>query len=132
MSEEALKIISDVMEKLGLNYEFMEWTGDRVYQYFTGEYQEVEKPPDSITDESKFILSGFARRQKGKTNPYLSLENAKKKIKKKFNKETGYIVTTDTGSVVAIFYSSSFPVRTVDADLKKIQINLDVMEWSVE
>ena len=131
MSEEALKIINDAMEKLELNYEFMEWTGGHIYPYFTGEYQEIEPTSENGLNESKFILSGYARHQKGRINPYLALENAKNKIKKLFDERTGYMVSTDSGSVVAIFYSDSFPVRTVDAELKKIQINLDVKEWSV-
>lgn len=42
MSEEALKIISDAMSEIGLNYQFMEWNSKPAYPYFTGEYQETE------------------------------------------------------------------------------------------
>ena len=38
MTKEILKIISDSMESLGLNYEFMEWTSEIKYPYFVGEY----------------------------------------------------------------------------------------------
>ena len=37
----------------------------------------------------------------------------------------------EDGSAVAIFYATSLVVPTGDAELKRIQINLDVKEWSV-
>ena len=43
----------------------------------------------------------------------------------------GRVVTTESGSVVAIFYANSFDVPTGDAELKKMQINLMIKEWSV-
>ena len=43
------------------------------------------------------------------------------------------MVTTDSGSVVAIFYANTFgDLPTGDAELEKIEINLTIKEWSVK
>ncbi|MBO5208070.1 MAG: hypothetical protein J6B68_01860 [Lachnospiraceae bacterium] len=124
MSIESLGIVSEFMESLGLNYEFMEWTSDPVYPYFVGEYQEIPQPNEDGEEESTFILTGFSR------DSWIQLEEAKEKIKEHFSK-VGKIVTTESNSAMAIFYANSFPIQTGDAELKKIQINLTVKEWSV-
>jgi len=129
MSEEALKIISDVMESLGLLYGFMEYKVGKDEEapeiYFVGEYQELEPVSEDGLQESTFILTGFSRSTRK------ALEEAKAKIKKKFHPIDGLIVTTPSGNVVAIFYSNGLGIPTGDAELKRIQINLDVKEWSV-
>lgn len=124
MSIESLGIVSEFMKTLGLNYEFMEWTSTPVYPYFVGEYQETPPQNEEGEEESYFILTGFSR------DSWIQLEEAKRKIKEYFSK-VGKIVTTESDSAVAIFYANSFPVPTGDAELKKIQINLIVKEWSV-
>ena len=122
-----LKIISDAMDVLGLNYTFMEFPiGENPeYPYFVGEYQEREPMNEDGMQETQFILTGFSREQ------WIALENAKESINNYFNKVSGKTVIADNGSAVAIFYSNSFVVPTGDAELKKIQINLIVKEWSV-
>ncbi len=131
MRKETLKIIAEAMVTMGIHYEFMEWTVKPSYPYFTGEYQEFEPSGEHGEQETSFILTGFARDTgKGKT-AYLSLEDAKEKIAAYFPMVGGRVVTTESGSVVAIFYANSFDVPTGDAELKKIQINLMIKEWSV-
>lgn len=125
MSNEALKIISESLESIGINYEFGTWSGKIVYPYFTGEYQEVTPMNEDGMQESTFILTGFSR------DSWLALEDAKLKIKKKYNKTDGLLVIAEDGTAVAIFYGNSQIIPTVDAELKKIQINLVVKEWSV-
>lgn len=125
MSIETLGIVSGFMKTLGLNYEFMEWTSEPIYPYFVGEYQETPPQNEEGEEESYFILTGFSK------GSWLQLEEAKRKIKEYFSK-AGKIVTTESDSAVAIFYANSFPVPTGDAELKKIQINLTVKEWSVK
>jgi hypothetical protein len=122
---ESLEIIQNAMAEMGLEYSFMKRKSEPVYPYFTGEYQEIEPLNEDGLEESLFILNGFSRGEA------MLLEEAKAKIKEKFNPRDGLIVTTESGSVVAIFYSNSLPVETEDAELERIQINLDVKEWSV-
>lgn len=125
MSKEALKIISDAMEALGINYEFMVWNGEPQYPYFVGEYQEMEPMYETGQQDSVFMLTGYTRGE------WLELEDTKEKIKNYFDKVGGKTVIADNGSAVAIFYATGLVVPTGDAELKKIQINLDVKEWSV-
>ena len=129
MTQAGLKIISDAMESLGLNYGFGEYrvdSGEEVtYPYFVGEYEEIEPLNEDGMQETTFLLTGFSR------DLWQTLEDAKAKIRKYFNKISGKVVIADDGSAVAIFYSNSFVVPTGDAELKKIQINLTIKEWSV-
>lgn len=129
MSKAGLKIISDAMESLGLSYSFMRYDvgeGEEVPDiYFVGEYQEAEPMDESGLQESTFLVTGFSR------GPWLALEEAKEKIAAYFNKVGGHTVIADNGSAVAVFYSNGLVVPTEDAELKRIQINLDVREWSV-
>ncbi len=125
MTKEILKIISDSMESLGLNYEFMEFTSSIEYPYFVGEYGETEPLTEDGLQESSFILTGYSRAS------WLSLENAKESIEAFFDPISGHTEITSSGSGVAVFYSNGFPVPTGDADLKKMQINLTIKEWKV-
>ena len=119
-----LKAISEGMAVIGLNYAFAEWKDKPKYPYFVGEYQEAASMTEDGMKEATFILTGFTRKS------WLELEEAKEKIEKHFNRISGKIVTAE-GSAVAIFYGSSLVVPTGDAELKKIQINLEVKEWKV-
>jgi hypothetical protein len=38
----------------------------------------------------------------------------------------------EDGSAVAVFYSNSLVIPSMDAELKRMQINLDIHEWSVK
>lgn len=125
MTTKGLNIISEAMEALGLNYAFMEWTGKPKYPYFVGEYQEITPTNETGMQETTFLLTGFSR------DSWLALEDAKESIRDYFNKVSGKTVIAEDGSAMAIFYANSFVLPTGDAELKKIQINLDVKEWSV-
>jgi hypothetical protein len=125
VTTDALKVISDAMDELGLNYEFMEWSSAPVYPYFVGEYQETEPLYESGLQETTFILNGFSRTK------WKTLEDAKALIEKQFDRTSGFIVTAPSGNVVAIFYDSSQSISTGEAELKRIQINLTVKEWKV-
>lgn len=126
MSKQALKIISDGMTSLGLEYGFGEYSGNPVvYPYWVGEYTETESFTEDGFQESTVLLVGFSR------GSWLDLENDKEKIENYFNQVGGKTVITDNGSAVAIFYANSLIVPTGDAELKSIHINLNVKEWKV-
>lgn len=130
MTKAGLKIISDAMEALGLNYGFGEYRlgeeEEAPETYFVGEYQEITPANESGMQESTFLITGFSR------GSWLALEDAKEAIRDYFNKVSGKTVIAEDGSAVAIFYANNFVLPTGDAELKKIQINLDVKEWSVK
>jgi hypothetical protein len=126
MSKQVLKLVSDAMTSLGIEYGFVTYSKNPViYPYFVGEYQETESMTEDGLQECTFILTGFSR------DSWLTLEEAKEKIENYFNKVSGYTVITDNGSGVAIFYADALIVPTGDAELKSIQINLSVKEWKV-
>ena len=126
MTKEILKIISDAMASLGLEYGFAEYAGDPVvYPYFVGEYTETESTTEDGLQETTFLLTGFSR------ETWLALEEAKEKIENYFNRVSGQTVISESGSGVAIFYAHSLIVPTGDAELKRIQINLSIKEWKV-
>lgn len=131
ISKKAVKIISDAMASLGLEYGIGEYSGNKdgkiVYPYFVGEYQEMEPMNEDGLHESTFMLTGFARGKKAR----LTLEDAKLQIAKYFPSLGGRTTIADDGSAVVIFYSDAFPVPKEDAELKSIQVNLSVKEWMV-
>lgn len=130
MTKAGLKIISDAMEALGLNYGFAEYVvgedEETPETYWVGEYQEIAPINEDGMQESTFLITGFSR------GLWLALEDAKEAIRDYFNKVSGKTVIAEDGTAVAIFYANSFVVPTGDAELKKIQVNLDVKEWSVK
>ena len=126
MTSKALNVISKAMESLGLNCAFMEWDDEPKYPYWIGEFQEIEPYDESGQHDSTFILTGYTR---GLWNDLISEREA---IYEYFNKVSGKTVIAEDGSAIAVFYANSFVARTGDAELKKIQINLDVKEWSVK
>lgn len=129
MTIAGLNIISNAMESLGLNYAFGDYKTEKGQYppiYYVGEYQEIPSTKETGEQESQFILTGTTR------GTWLALEETKEKIRSYFNKVSGKTVIVEDGSAVAIFYANSFVVPTGDAELKRIQINLDVKEWSVK
>lgn len=117
-----LKFISDQMDILEVPYEFMEWTSKVVYPYFVGEITETEPDTEDGKEESTMILTGTHR------GTYLELETIKENIKKHFHPIHGLRGQTDSGSI-AVYYGGAFYVPTGEADLKRIQINLNIKEW---
>ena len=126
MSKNVLKMVSTAMEALGLEYGYVTYKKKPiVYPYFVGEYSESESFTESGLHEGTFTLTGWTRGE------WLTLEDARERIENYFNKISGKIVMVEDGSAVAIFYASSLVVPTMDAELKRIQINLITKEWSV-
>ena len=127
MTRKALKIINDAMVTLGFEYGFVRYNKKPVaYPYWVGEYQESPPTSESGHSTSSFLLTGHHRGE------WADLETQKERIENYFNKVSGKTVMAEDGSAVAIFYANSLIVPTMDAELKRIQINLDVHEWSVK
>ena len=126
MTTAPLKIISDGMSEMGLEYGFVEYSKSPVvYPYWVGEYSETETFTEDGLQEATFLLTGFSR------GSWLALEQEKERIENYFNRVSGKTVIADNGSGVAVFYANSMIVPTGDAELKRIQINLNIKEWKV-
>ncbi|BBK61846.1 hypothetical protein A9CBEGH2_07860 [Amedibacterium intestinale] len=121
MTIESLKYINDILSTL-TNYEFGQWTSTPVPNpYFVGEYNEVGSDTEDGRFETTFILTGTTR------GSWLELESVKEKIEKALNKTA----ILPNGNGIAVFYVNSFIVPVDNAELKRIQINLQIQEWKV-
>lgn len=124
MTTDMLKLISDGMAAIGVNYAFAEWKDEIAYPYFVGEYQETPAMTEDGLQEADFILTGFTRGE------WADLEAAKEKIENYFCR-FGLTTIAPSGNSVVVCYSNSLVVPTGDAELKRIEIHLDVKEWKV-
>lgn len=122
MTIEGLKFINQCMEELNIPYEFMEWTQPLSVLFFVGEYTERENQNEDGLRPSTFILTGTT------TNKYMELESVKDKIEQYFGNE-GVTAILESGSGIAVSYSTAFPIPTDENEMHRIQINLDVKEW---
>ena len=120
-----LQFINEQMTDLGIPYQLNEWNapdGILKYPYTVGEFTEVATMTEDGYEESTLLLTVTTR------GSWFELEGIKAKIKKRFPAGIGLCAETDSGSI-AVFYAGSFPVPTGEADLKRMQINLDIKEW---
>lgn len=127
MTRNALKIINEAMKTLGLEYGFLRYNKTPVvYPFWVGSYQENPPVSESGHTTSSFTLTGNHR------GDWIDLETQKERIESYFNKVSGRTVMAEDGSAVAVFYSHTLIIPSMDAELKRIQINLDIHEWSVK
>lgn len=124
MTTEALKYVNDCIEELSIPYEFMEWTQGLSFPYFIGEYTDIQPMNEDGRCESTFILTGTTNQS------YLTLETIKEMVKDYFT-DTGKTAILDSGSGIAVSFSTSFPVSTGKTGLRRIQINLNIQEWRI-
>lgn len=123
MSIALLNFINEKMEELNINYEFGQWSIDPVPDpYFVGEYAESDtlEREESGLQDGTFIITGTSR-------SWLLLEQEKEKIEKNIS-QTAIL---PSGNGIAIFYAGALIIPTGDAELKRIQININTKEWSV-
>lgn len=119
-----LGIVNEELTSIGVPYEFMQWTSAVEYPYFVGEYTETPTVTEDGYKETTLILTGTTK------GSWLELEQIRAKIENHFPAVCGLRKSTENGTVV-IYYGNSFPVPTGEADLKRIQINLNIKEWKV-
>ena len=123
MIEATLGIVKDGMKILDVPYAFMRWTSEIIpNRYWIGEFTESPTNTEDGYENYTIILTGT-------TNDLWSvLMEDREKIKDYFTKISGLRMITGAGAVV-IFYDNAFPVPTGDANLKRMQINLQVKTW---
>ena len=116
---DVLTILNNEMEKLNIPYTFDTWDNDIELPQFIGEISETPTVDEDGKSEYTFILTGFAT----KTN-YDYLLNVAEKLRKKY--KTSYIVNG-----VVIKYDNLILIDNDTDDLKQVQINLKIKEWSI-
>lgn len=126
MSIEGFNFIANELEQAGIKYEFGEWASNPVPEpYFVGEYSEIVPNSEDGEQNTTFMLTGTSR-------TWISLEQAKKIIENLFSKVTGKTAILSNGNGIAVFYENAYTIPTDEAELKRIQINLLIKEWSVK
>lgn len=116
-----LKFINDEMDRIAVPYEFGEWASPVSYPYGVGEITEEPITTEDGAEQSTLLLTFFHR---GKM---IDLLEIKEKIKKHFPPIYGLRGDTE-GGAIAVFYDGFFHIPSGEADLKKIQINLKIIE----
>jgi len=119
---EALNVISQELEKLNIHYQFGRWQNDIVYPYFVGECDAKEFVSENNYQEGTCFLNGFSRKD------LLELMQLSEKIKKHF---ADFRTITEGGSGISITVAAFSVIPQEDAELKRIQITLNIKEWSV-
>ena len=122
MIEKALGIVHDELKKIDVPYEFMRWTSLVKDRYWIGEFTETPTDTEDGYEETTLILTGTTK------DNWAVLMQDRAKIKDHFPKIGGFRIPTENG-VVVIFYDNAFPVPTGEANLKRIQINLQIKAW---
>lgn len=127
MTPQALEYIKGRLNDAGLNYHFLRYNygkGSPVYPYSVGTYYEREAETEDGMQDMAFTLNVWTRGE------WSELEEYKAKVKALFP-ATGCTALLPGGSGVAVSYTSAQPIPTGDATLKRIEITLDIKEWSV-
>ena len=96
--EEVLNFMSTELEKIGVPYEFLEWTQTVTYPYFVGEYNEFEPILENNEEEKTFILTGFCRGKDARLN----LERMRGKIEKEFSPVCLHFINRSAGSGILL------------------------------
>lgn len=125
MTIEVLHIIDEAMKEMNIPYAFLRYTKKPLPKYyFVGDYNEMPGFTEDNFQEGVVHLTGYSR------DSALSLWEAQAKIKQHFP-TVGETFITPSGSGVAILYDTALMLPTEDADFQRIQINLQIKEWSV-
>lgn len=119
---EKLKFINEQMAKIGIPYEFGEWSSDIKYPYYVGEITEDPITTEDGLEESTMLVTAFHRGKR------IDLEKDKKKIKEHFDPIYGLRGETEKGAII-VFYDGAFYIPSGEASLLKMQINLKIKEW---
>ena len=118
-----LGFIDKQMTILSVPYEFGEWTQDSQYPYSVGE---LLNPEDVDTENGKetstLIITVFHRGKK------IALEEIKEKIKKHFYHGVREMI--DNNAIV-VSWGGAMYIPSGEAELQKLQINLNITEWKV-
>ena len=109
--------MNNELEKMNIPYTFDEWDGEIKLPQWIGEISEVPTYDEDGKSEYSFILTGYA-------TSYTYLFEVADELKKKY--KLSQIIDR-----VVIKYND---VKTVDngtEDLKQIEVNMTIKEWSV-
>ena len=114
---EVLTILNNEMEKQNIPYTFDTWDNDIELPQFIGEISETPTVDEDGKSEYTFILTGYA-------TSYSYLFGVAEQLKNKY--KASAIVDG-----IVIKYDNATTIDNGTDDLKQIQINMTIKEWSV-
>ena len=115
-----LKYINEQLSNI-INYELGLWTDKTiVFPFWVGEYQEINYSYENGCKEYSFTLTGTNR------GTWSQLESDKNKIQELFANHTAIL---PDGNSVAIFYETAYMIPSEDAEIRRMQIQLNIKEW---
>ena len=122
--KEAIKFIKkELVDVLGLHYSFVEWGEDEIPPiYWIGAIFESPTNLENGYAEANFLLTAFTREK------WLDVIDEAEIIKSHFPSIYGLRADTDSGSII-VSYESATPVPTDEADIKRLQINLKIIQY---
>lgn len=119
--EELLRVISDELEKLEINYDYIEYkTAPYPYPYVVGEYYENNYIDEEHKSEGEILLTIWDRNKSNKNIVDLNV-----KIKNHFRN----FISIRNNTTIHISYSNSLPVIQEAENLRKQEVRLDVEYW---
>lgn len=114
-----LTILKEIFDNMEIPYTFDEWDNDLKLPQFIGEILETPTLDEDGRNEYSFILTGYD------AESYSYLFDISNKLKSEF--KNWKIVKG-----VVIKYDDTSTIKVENEDLKQIQINLKIKEWSVK
>lgn len=120
---DVLNAISSEMEKLNINYQFERYKGTVKYPYFVGSADADEFISENGYQSYTVSVNGFSR------GSVIELVKASEKIKNHF---ADFRTITKGGNGISITFAALNFIPQENAELKRIQITLNVQEWSVK
>lgn len=112
-----LMLLKNEFDNLNIPYTYDGWDSEVELPQFIGEVSEIPTVDEDGKTEYSVILTGYA------TN-YNDLFEVSEQLKSKY--KTSAIVDG-----MAIKYNSTTPINNGTDDLKQMQINMTIKEWSV-
>lgn len=114
---EILNVMSNVMDELGLTYDYMELKKSVSYPYVIGEYFENNYSNETYCTEGEFLLTLWDRNVSN-----MNIISLHEEIKNKFRE----LRVTKNGNVILFNYANSLPEQQEDGNLKKQEIRIEV------
>lgn len=123
MIVDVLNLIKTEMQKLDMNYQYGRYDRPVSYPYFVGECSAGEFVSENNYQEGTVFINGFSR------NTRLELLEKSETIKNHF---ADFRAITESGNGVSITVAAFSVIPQEDAELKRVQITLNVKKWSVD
>jgi hypothetical protein len=113
-----LTLMNNLMNEMNLPYTFDKWDADLILPHWIGEISEVQTFDEDGENEYSFILTGFG-------TDYTYLFGVVDRFKKRFK-------TSEIVNGIVVRYNNAITVSTDKDELKQVQINFTIKDWSVE